>query len=72
MCSSDLITAFVLIAVPELLRTLAEWRLIIYGFLFVVVMIYRPQGLLGYVEMNLNFVHAWWDKLRRKTGPAEG
>jgi branched-chain amino acid transport system permease protein len=66
------ITAFVLIAVPELLRTLAEWRLIIYGFLFVVVMIYRPQGLLGYVEMNLNFVHAWSDKLRRKTGPAEG
>lgn len=67
------ITAFVLIAVPELLRALAEWRLIIYGFLFVVVMIYRPQGLLGYVEMNFNFVHAWWNKLRRKqAGPAEG
>ena len=58
------ITAFVLIAVPELLRSLAEWRLIIYGFLFVAVMIFRPQGLLGYVEMNLNFVRVLWNKLR--------
>lgn len=66
------ITAFVLIAVPELLRALAEWRLIIYGFLFVIVMIYRPQGLLGYVEMNLHFAQHWWAKLRRKSKPAEG
>jgi branched-chain amino acid transport system permease protein len=59
------ITALVLVAVPELLRSLAEWRLIIYGFLFVVVMIFRPQGLLGYVEMNFNFAHLWWDKFLR-------
>ncbi len=56
------ITAFVLVAVPELLRSLAEWRLIIYGFLFVIVMIFRPQGLLGYVEMNFNFARVWWQK----------
>jgi branched-chain amino acid transport system permease protein len=67
------ITAFVLIAVPELLRSLAEWRLILYGFLFVIVMIFRPQGLLGYVEMNLNFVRVLWSKLSRKpVGAAEG
>jgi branched-chain amino acid transport system permease protein len=60
------ITALVLIAVPELLRALAEWRLILYGFLFVVVMIFRPQGLLGYVEMNMNFVRVLWNKIRRK------
>jgi branched-chain amino acid transport system permease protein len=59
------ITAFVLVAVPELLRSLAEWRLIIYGFLFVVVMIFRPQGLLGYVEMNFNFARIWWSKFLR-------
>jgi branched-chain amino acid transport system permease protein len=68
-----LITAVVLVAVPELLRSLAEWRLIIYGFLFVVVMIFRPQGLLGYVEMNLSFVRVLWDKLRRRSaGVAKG
>jgi branched-chain amino acid transport system permease protein len=57
------ITAFVLVAVPEVLRVLAEWRLVIYGFLFVIVMIFRPQGLLGYVEMNLNFVRTLWNRL---------
>lgn len=61
-----LITAFVLVAVPELLRTFAEWRLIIYGFLFVIVMIFRPQGLLGYVEMNFNFVQRWWNSISHR------
>jgi len=57
------ITAFVLVAVPEVLRVFNEWRLILYGLLFVVVMLFRPQGLLGYVEMNLNFLRVWWKKL---------
>ena len=68
------ITAFILVAVPELLRGLAEWRLVIYGFLFVIVMIFRPQGLLGYVEMNFTFLRVWWNKLfrRRQAKAVEG
>jgi branched-chain amino acid transport system permease protein len=65
-----LVTAFVLVGVPELLRTFAEYRLIVYGFLFVIVMIFRPQGLLGYVEMNFSFLRVWWNKLLRR--PAAG
>ena len=60
------ITGFVLVLFPELLRSFAEWRLIIYGFLFVIVMIFRPQGLLGYVEMNFYFVRIWWKKIFRR------
>jgi branched-chain amino acid transport system permease protein len=60
------ITAAVLVAVPELLRVFAEWRLILYGFLFVIVMLFRPQGLLGYVEMNFLFVRVWWNKLTNR------
>lgn len=51
------IAAFVLVAVPELLRFFTEWRLIIYGMLFVIIMIFKPQGLLGYTEMN--FTYTW-------------
>jgi branched-chain amino acid transport system permease protein len=65
------ITAFILVAVPQILLPLAEFRLVIYGFLFVIVMIYRPQGLLGYVEMNFNFLRVFWNKLRHKPA-AEG
>jgi branched-chain amino acid transport system permease protein len=68
------ITAFVLVAVPQLLLVFSEWRLIIYGTLFVVVMTFRPQGLLGYVEMNFRFLEVWWNKLtkRKKALPADG
>ena len=59
-------TALILIAIPQLLLFLAEWRLVIYGVLFVIVMIFRPQGLFGYVEMNFNFVRVLWNKLRHK------
>ena len=51
------VTAFLLVAIPEFLRFLVEWRLIIYGILFVVVMVYRPQGLLGY--RDLDFSRFW-------------
>jgi branched-chain amino acid transport system permease protein len=72
------IAAFVLVAVPELLRFFTEWRLIIYGLLFVIIMIFKPQGLLGYTEMN--FTYAWvvtkqtFFKLieKRKAKPDEG
>ncbi|MCX6067453.1 MAG: branched-chain amino acid ABC transporter permease, partial [Chloroflexi bacterium] len=60
------ITAFILVAVPELLRFFAEWRLILYGLLFVIVMVFRPQGLLGYREMNFAFVQKGWQWLHSK------
>ena len=68
------ITAFVLIAIPQLLLVFNEWRLIIYGFLFVIIMIFRPQGLLGYVEMNMNFARLLWNKImrRKQAGTVEG
>ncbi len=53
------ITSLVLVAVPQLLLTFAEYRLIAYGLLFVVVMIFRPQGLLGYVEMRREWLWFW-------------
>ncbi len=52
------ITAFLLVGIPELLRFLLDWRLVIYGILFVVVMVYRPQGMLGYREMNFRWLWA--------------
>ena len=43
--------------IPELLRPLAEWRMVIYAVILVVVMIFRPQGLLGRQEFSIrNFL----------------
>ncbi len=60
------IAAFVLVALPELLRFFAEWRLIIYGALFVAIMVFRPQGLLGYTELSLEPIRRL---LRGRTKP---
>ena len=38
--------AFVLVGLPELLREFAEYRLLIYGVVLVVMMLLRPEGLL--------------------------
>ena len=38
---------------PEVLRPLAEWRMVFYAFTLIVVMIFRPQGLLGRREFSL-------------------
>jgi branched-chain amino acid transport system permease protein len=66
-----ILAAFLLVALPELLRFFAEWRLIIYGAMFVVIMVFRPQGLLGYTEMNFEFAKAWWRKIRKPKASPE-
>ena len=45
--SGSIISAAVLTAVPELLRFLANWRIVIYGVLLVVLMLKRPEGFFG-------------------------
>jgi branched-chain amino acid transport system permease protein len=45
--AGPIIGAFLLAGLPELLRGVAEFRLIILGLLMVLMMIYRPGGLIG-------------------------
>ncbi|MHB9031415.1 MAG: branched-chain amino acid ABC transporter permease [Anaerolineae bacterium] len=49
-----LLAAVLLTAVPELLRFASSWRLVLYGLTLVAVMLWRPQGLLGYRELSLS------------------
>ena len=46
-----LIGATILTLAPELLRVVAEYRLLFYGALLVILMIFRPNGLLGDVRI---------------------
>lgn len=47
------LAAIVLTSLPELLRAASVWRLVIYGAVVVLIMIFRPEGLLGSWELNL-------------------
>ena len=44
--------AIILVSVPELLRGLQEYRMLIYGAVLVIMMLIRPQGLLGGIKIT--------------------
>ena len=51
--TGSIVAALTLTILPELLRGFAEYRMIIYSVLLIVVMIYRPEGLLAGKELSL-------------------
>ncbi len=55
--TGSVIAAFVLTFLQEVLRFLQDFRLIIYPIILILVMLFRPQGLLGMKE--LSFVLLW-------------
>lgn len=48
-----IIAAILLTALPEVLRMVSEYRMVIYSLLIIVMMIVRPKGLLGHREFSL-------------------
>jgi branched-chain amino acid transport system permease protein len=56
--SGAAIAAVLLTLLPEWLRPVADYRMVIYALLLIVIMIVRPQGLLGLREV--------WDYLPRR------
>lgn len=48
--------AVIMVILPEMLRFLAEYRVLIYGLALVIMMLVRPQGILGGVPFDLNFL----------------
>lgn len=41
------LAGFVMAIVPELLRSFAEWRMIVYGLILLLMLRWRPEGLMG-------------------------
>ncbi|MBP0969075.1 MAG: branched-chain amino acid ABC transporter permease [Oscillospiraceae bacterium] len=50
--SGSIISAAVLTIIPEVLQNFATWKMIIYSLLLVVVMIFKPSGLMGDYELS--------------------
>ncbi|WHH57648.1 branched-chain amino acid ABC transporter permease [Petroclostridium sp. X23] len=48
--------AVIMVILPELLRFLAQYRMLIYGFALVLMMLVRPQGILGNIPFDISFV----------------
>ncbi len=50
-----IIGAFLLILLPEYLRAFSDYRMLLFGLIMVVMMIYRPQGIITGVRRNYEF-----------------
>lgn len=57
--TGSVLAAVVLTLLPELLRDLVDYRMLIYSVVLVLMMILRPQGLLGKREFSLS---RFWEK----------
>lgn len=49
----SIVSAIVLTALPELLRTFSDYRMVAYSFALVFMMIFRPKGLFGQYDFSL-------------------
>ena len=68
----SIIAAALLTVLPELLRSMNDYRMLIYSVVLVLMMILRPQGLLGKREFSLSRL---WERLTamlKKPVPAGG
>ncbi len=50
--TGTVLAAFVVTFLPEILRAFADYRMIIYSLMLILMMLYRPRGLMGTAEFN--------------------
>jgi branched-chain amino acid transport system permease protein len=50
--SGSIVGTILLVSLPEVFRNFAQWRLVIYGLAVIVIMVGRPQGVMGGFEMT--------------------
>lgn len=64
--SGSVLGALVLTALPEVLRSFSRWRLVCYGLAVIIIMISRPEGLLGGYELTPSSIKKLYKKLISK------
>lgn len=71
--SGAVLAAIVLTLLPEALREVAEYRMLAYAFMLILIMILRPQGLFGIREIwELGPVRRLWNRIRPGEAKAGG
>jgi branched-chain amino acid transport system permease protein len=63
------LAAIVLTVLPEALRSALAYRMVIYALMLIVLMITRPQGLLGNREFSWKGIRDWFSR-RQRAGSA--
>ncbi|MGE5486112.1 MAG: branched-chain amino acid ABC transporter permease [Ignavibacteriales bacterium] len=62
------VAAFLFVVLPELLRAAQLWRLVLYGLLLVLIMVFRPEGLMGFKDLSLEGLASPFTKAKGGAG----
>ena len=69
--TGSILAAIVLTILPEGLRTFAEYRMIVYPLILIVMMLFRPKGLLGREEFQISKIISYFTN-KSKRGEVNG
>jgi len=61
--TGSIMGALVVTILPEIFRSLANYRMFFYGIAVVLIIILRPSGLLGYREFSIKKIYAFLKKI---------
>ncbi len=65
------LAAIILTALPEVLRAASAWRLVAYGAVVLLIMLTRPEGLLGSWEVSRESLQELWHSLQTRLAKAK-
>lgn len=69
--TGSVISAGFLTFLPEMLRDFAEYRMVIYPVLLLLIMLFRPKGLMAGHELSYQFLNKVVRRVRRTIRPKE-
>lgn len=70
--SGSILSAIGLTVLPEALRQLNDYRMVIYACALIILMLFRPQGLLGTKELSFKGLGKFFNKSNKKSSTIEG
>ncbi|MGE4283143.1 MAG: branched-chain amino acid ABC transporter permease [Clostridia bacterium] len=66
--SGSILAAILLALVSTYLQSFPELRMVFYSLLLIIIMIFRPQGLMGSKELSLSMFSKWSSHFKSKKG----
>ena len=70
--SGCLIGTTILTLITELFRPISQYRMLIYGLVLVLVMVLRPEGIMGTNELSLRYIKSIFRRRKKMSATEEG
>lgn len=66
--TGSVIAAVVLAVISTLLQSIPELQMVIYAILLILIMLFRPQGIMGSKELSMSLLKKWGSVFQRRNG----